>query len=293
MAMLHEREPEKKENIEVKIERKGCDMACQCDPTSFRSYAQAAGILPSTTERHDVMKNYKTKSNANPDVISYPADVKDHKKSGNSVSTPRSGSSTGETNNRRLNSRPNPQFPKVSFINDSVCSLVNAKRVGRSFGFAGFQKRAFTVDRVVPAMNELVERFGSMDAVVIHTGINDLKRKEPAQVAKDLQKSVAALKAKYPKTKVLVSLLAPCRLRLLEKKRAVLNAMLVSEYYSDKTVALICHDNMSHVSFDGIHPTPRGSNIVGNNIGNVVESVLWERPKSKSEEWWRSNIEYY
>jgi hypothetical protein len=79
----------------------------------------------------------------------------------------------------------------------------------------------------------------------------------------------------------------------LEKKRAVLNAMLVSEYYSDKTVALICHDNMSHISFDGIHPTPRGSDIVANNIGSVVESVLWERPRSRSEGWWRRNIEHY
>jgi hypothetical protein len=254
-------------------------------------------VISSPAEVKDHKKNSTIKSNANPDVISCPADVKDPKKvrSGSSIdaSTSHSRIPTGELNKRRLNSRHTSKLPQVSFINDSICNLVNAKRVGRSFGFAGFQKRAFTADRVVPAMDDLVDRFGSMDAVVIHTGINDLKRKDPAQVAKDLQKSVATLKAKYPRTKVLVSLLAPCSLRPLEKKRAVLNAMLVSEYYSDKTVALICHDNMSHISFDGIHPTPRGSDIVANNIGSVVESVLWERPRSRSEGWWRRNIEHY
>jgi len=193
----------------------------------------------------------------------------------------RKGSTEHMTNNRRMNKNAKSSMPKVVMMNDSICNSVSGKRLGRAYGFDAVQRKTYTIDEVLPTLEkELQNQDSPVDGIIIHTGVNDLKQKDPASVHGKFSATVKSLLKRRPSAKIVVSCVAPTRHAELDKKREVLNAMLVTEFKSEKNVVLVFHDNLSYNSLsDGLHPNQRGSSVIARNIGRQVRDLFWERPR--------------
>jgi len=189
----------------------------------------------------------------------------------------------------------NDSLPEVTLFHDSILRGVEGKRLGQSYGFSATTTSTFTIEEVVPTMEAVVkERGKAPDAVVIHCGANNLKREDPKTAGRKLCSAVRKVAEQYPRTKIVVSRVAPTLHQELRQKRAVFNAVLTSELFQEKNIILIHHENLpEHHLRDSIHPNVRGSSILARNIGRTVRSLFWEIPKQKQrrqqERWWGYN----
>lgn len=85
---------------------------------------------------------------------------------------------------------------------------------------------------------------GSLDAIMVHVGVNELKTHNPETVGKDLIKYVYSLLKSHKKKKVIISKIAPMRDNALFAKGEVLNALLYAEFFDEGRVSFISHHQL-------------------------------------------------
>ncbi|KAL8560452.1 hypothetical protein ACOMHN_062554 [Nucella lapillus] len=165
---------------------------------------------------------------------------------------------------------------------------VNGKRLGHSYGFNAISHKAHTINEIQPTLEAVLDKtsFSSnseMDALVIHCGVNDIKNSDPNNASKKLANCIKNVAAVYPRTKIVVSKIAPVRDSELDVKRDLFNALLSSELHNVENVSLANHSNLqthTGVLRDGLHPTRRGSSVLAVNIGRQVCQLFWKIPQT-------------
>ena len=192
-----------------------------------------------------------------------------------------------EDNNSAI--QKNSDLPEVVFVHDSVMSKVNGNRLALSYGFQAEQKTAYKIDDMGPSIKTSVSSSGKqVDAIVIHCGLNDVKKSDPQKCSKAFAKEIKEISAENPNSQIVISKIAPIHDANLEVQRNVFNAMITKELYTTKNVSFIDHTNFNtKMTRDGIHPTTRGASILAGNLGRHIRNLFWKKPRRSAR--WRSS----
>ena len=112
------------------------------------------------------------------------------------------------------------------------------------------------------------------DAIVIHCGTNDLRRqKQPEEIAYEIANFASSIKSK--KNEVVISAIIPCNDRFRDKAKERNDSLLAS-----RNIPFIKHGNIdtrTHINCRGLHLTPRGFKIVGDNIVTFTKNLLFTK----------------
>ena len=189
--------------------------------------------------------------------------------------------------------------PKVLCIHDSMLKRVDPQRLGKSYGLRVARAPAYYVDKVESTTKEQVEKLGEPDAILIHTGINNLKSEDPKQAAMKLVNAVKSIKSNTPKAKIVVSCVATCNYTNLDHKKAIFNAVVTSELFNQERIQVLQHRNFQphHLREDKIHPDHRGTAVLASNIGRVIHSLFYtvvtRKRNHRKFDYWYDHIEEY
>lgn len=173
-------------------------------------------------------------------------------------------------------------LPRVKIVHDSILNGVDANRLGHSYGVHARSIKASTIADVESLLEEKVD---DVDAVVLHVGINDLKKTDATICSTALVDCVKSLSKKNPNLKIVVSRASPTpKLKELNAKRELFNAQTFCHLQNYSNVSFISHENLSsnHCYFkDNLHPSVRGSSVFAGNMGRHVQSLFWEKPRRR------------
>ena len=202
-----------------------------------------------------------------------------------------------ENKNAKTTNLRHSDDEQVLILSDSVLNGVDEKRLGASYDFHCKIKKCYTNNEIEKTFqDEIFENHVTPTITVLHVGVNDLKKVSPQNASTSLIKSVQAIKKISPKTKVVVSSVAPTSKHDLDVKREAYNALNRAEMIHDDTVSFLCHENLDALSYrfmskDGIHPTSYGSSVLARNLGRHISNILWKvvLPRSRKP---RSNNNY-
>jgi hypothetical protein len=182
-------------------------------------------------------------------------------------------------------------LPKVLLIGDSCINDVDPERLGTSYGLNVTKMKASKIEHCLKAASGF-----KADAVVIQTGINDLKLKSAEQASTDMTKVIKQLKRKDNLGRIIVGQVLPTARSELQAKRVIFNALVTANFVDDEDIVFLKHENLNKDKHlvDEIHPTTNGSSIVAANIGRCTERLLWEYPKRNHRQsyparHWRDN----
>lgn len=181
-------------------------------------------------------------------------------------------------------------FPRILCVNDSIMKKVNAKRLGKTYGFQADQKKAYTIKDVELIVKKACDSTNlPYDALAIHVGVNDLQKRAPTLCAKDMTECIRNIKKDHPNLKIAISKIAPTSDPALNVKGDLYNALLVSELSEEKKVTFIHHLNLKARQInlrDGLHPTARGASILAKNCGRRLRDLFWEQPRKSAKHHW-------
>jgi hypothetical protein len=173
----------------------------------------------------------------------------------------------------------NAEVPRVGVLCDSILKGVSFVRLGRSYGFQAKTVNARDTSQVSKAADEML-RDGSIEALVVHTGINNLRDpdSDARKLGSKLAQTVREVAAKHTKLRVIVSQVAPVRDRRMDQRRKLFNASLAAELKNTSNVYMLQHQFYTkHLHADGIHPRQSGSSIIAASLGRLLHGLLWEK----------------
>ena len=189
--------------------------------------------------------------------------------------------------------------PKLLCIHDSMLKRVDPQRLGNSYGLSVARAPAYYVDKVESATKEQVQKLGEPEAILIHSGINNLKSEDPKQAAMNLVKAVKSIRSNTSKAKIIVSCVTTCNYTDLDHKKAIFNSVVTSELFNEDRIQVLQHRNFKphHIREDKIHPDQRGSAILASNIGRVVHSLFYtvvnRKRNHRNPDYWNNHLEDY
>ena len=175
----------------------------------------------------------------------------------------------------------------MSFIiHDSTLNGINPKRLGHSYGLYVFKENAYVIDDIEKAVDNLSEKVKkSPDAVLLHVGINDIKKKDAMSASKAIINSAHNISRKHPDTKIIISTIAPTRDKQTESNRRIFNSSILSESYNNDNIFTTQHENLKtnniYIKNDNIHPTQRGSSVLAGNVGRSLRNFFWIKPRRR------------
>ena len=161
-------------------------------------------------------------------------------------------------------------------------SGVDAERLGHSYGFRATSRKAFKFEDLTSSVLSTTSSTEEPDAILVHCGINDIKKASPHEMSESFVKKIKDLSTKSPQTKI-VSKIAPMKNAELEVKRKLFNAFNSSKLFDSKNISLVDHENLftsKSVLSDGVHPTSRGASVLAGNVGRHLRDLFWTRPRS-------------
>ena len=177
-------------------------------------------------------------------------------------------------------------LPETFIIHDSTLHAIQPDRLGNSYGVHVNKAIAYTTADIEAAVETLTKRTNkSPDAILIHVGINDIKKKDANSASKNLLTSLTNLSHTHPNSKIVISKIAPTLDKTLKIKQNLFNALISAELYDNKHIHIIGHDNLktnySYLRRDNIHPTQRGASVLAGNIGRSLRNMFWQMPQSR------------
>ncbi|KAK7501938.1 hypothetical protein BaRGS_00006690 [Batillaria attramentaria] len=204
-----------------------------------------------------------------------------------------SSSESGDESDREEeeNDKDDNPAPRVLILHDSILRALDPERLGDSYGLQVEKQKASTVE-------DCASKSGGQtpEAIVIHTGINNLKTETAEKASEKFVSVVQELASKHPDAKIVVSKLVPTHRQDLQAKRELYNAMVFSALHQKERVSFINHDTLGSKPAkayydDDIHPSKRGAGIMAGSIGRHLSQLLWEKPaahvKNKSRRHYR------
>ena len=167
--------------------------------------------------------------------------------------------------------------PVITVVGDSIVRGIGKQEINRTVHkYNSFVKTfpgATTEDMesyIIPTLKR------NPDVLIIHCGTNDLRKEDPGKIATKITR--VALQAKKTVQKVAVSsILARGDSDHLERKRVQVNMML-QKSLADNEIDLIEHEvfdtDWRHLLYDdGIHLNDDGTNVLGNDFVNYINSI--------------------
>ena len=157
-----------------------------------------------------------------------------------------------------------------------------------SYGLQVASKKAYSIDQVMNAANEASKELQpAPDCVVLHTGVNDLKGKDPIACSKKMAAAVENIQMTFPHSHIVISKVIPAKPKTFEGKRAVFNAHAFSEIVekNDRNITFVSHENIrtwKHLQ-DDIHPNDHGASVMARNLGQHLHRLFWEQPRRKRQ----------
>lgn len=173
-------------------------------------------------------------------------------------------------------------LPSVLIIHDSVLRDLDPERLGRRVGAKITKKQANTLSECVTVIQEM--KCPTPEAIVISSGVNDLKSKRGEEACNQLKTFVNEANKKYPSTHVVINKLAPTKFDDIEARREVYNALNFDTFREKRNTSFVCNDNAVQIKPDGIHPTKRGMGVLARNMGQHLEKVLWQKIQTKNND---------
>lgn len=196
-------------------------------------------------------------------------------------------------NSQKKEKENTSDLPVTFIIHDSVLKGLEPERLGQAYGVHAEAEKAYVLDDLEKAVESLANKSNkSPDAILVHVGVNDLKKKDVKTASRDLKKGVHNIRQKHPKAKIILSNIAPTRNHNLERKRKLLNTTM-SELSDKKNIFTAGHENLksrySYIQRDNIHPTTRGTSVLAGNVGRALRSLFWQlpRPRRRHTQWSR------
>nr|KAG5713692.1 hypothetical protein BaRGS_024740 [Batillaria attramentaria] len=177
------------------------------------------------------------------------------------------------------NGKDDNPAPRVLTLHDSILRALDPERLGDSYGLQMEKQNASKVE-------DCASKSGGQtpEAIVIHTGINNLKTETAEKASEKFVSVVQDLASKHPDAKIVVSKLDRATEPTdLQAKRELYNAMVFSALHQKERVSFINHDTLSSKAAkvyydDDIHPSKRGADMMAGNIGRHLSQLLWEKP---------------
>ena len=177
---------------------------------------------------------------------------------------------------------PKYDLPRTVIVHDSVMSGIEEDRLGLSYGIEIKSSRAYRIEQIEKALDSATANEPQPEAILIHCGINNLQEKDATTAAKSMLASVQNIKKKHPRSKIVLSKIAPTRDPNLEVKRNLFNALITAELFDSKLITTVSHDNLitnKNYMGDTIHPNRRGTSVLAGNIGRALRDLFWQRPR--------------
>ena len=165
----------------------------------------------------------------------------------------------------------------VLFLHDSLGKPVNATLCQRE-GLSTEKALTYTLAEAKTCITRMKK---APRLIVLHVGTNDLptknRRDEIDGVLDKVDDLVATIKTKFPKTKILLSLLLP-RLDCGWKKRFVqyVNSCLQIDFLDDPRVTLCEHPDVDEelLAVDKLHLKPEGTAKLAMNLRRAIALAL-------------------
>ena len=110
---------------------------------------------------------------------------------------------------------------KVSIVHDSVLKRVHGGKLGNGYGCNVRKEVAYTLEDAEHSLNQInnLEKNAKPEAVVVHVGINDLKRSDEKKSAKKCVQIITKFAKENPKIKVIYSKVTPTKKVEINKKK--------------------------------------------------------------------------
>ena len=220
------------------------EVAARKVPTFNGNTAEHDGLSADQSKKQE--KQEKTKSNidlnknGSNNVKKATDDVKNTTVADDDNPIPKTSSSSSSTH------IPEPDLPTVFFIHDSVMKNIDPKRLGHSYGCKVLSEKAYTVEHIEKAVASLVEKTTKPpEAIVIHCGLNDTKKKSHDIASKDMSRCITNIQSMFPNIKIMISKIAPTHEKKLEVTRNAFNAMISAEFYDKKGISFVRYVTIS------------------------------------------------
>ena len=233
------------------------------------------------------------------DVMSKSSKKQESKDSNRPSSQSRNFFQKKETHVGKRNQKENKHFasdlPKVWAIHDSVLKKIDRRRLGHGYGFDLHMSKAYTIKE---AKAELLKQCDyDPDTILLHVGVNDLQRDSAENCSTATLDLVDVACELYPKSKVVISHVAPTSMPDLQTKCNLFNALNASKLLKKRNVSFVSHANLktdtSRLQPDKIHPTDRGVSVIAGNIGRHIHYMYWEKVEPRRQRLPRLNDEYH
>ncbi|KAL8571122.1 hypothetical protein ACOMHN_010583 [Nucella lapillus] len=174
----------------------------------------------------------------------------------------------------------NPQLPTVVIIHDSVLNGVDPDRLGRSYGLNVKRKKAFVSEQCTWKTSS-----APPDVVLVHVGINDIRRTDAETDSSNLASAIIKLREQLsPDSKLVISKATGTSKKELTHEVNLFNALLFTKLHDTENTFFVGHDSLRPLQHlqDEVHPNKRGASLLAVNIGRYLEDLLWEKPKEKT-----------
>ena len=211
---------------------------------------------------------------------SLPATPKDKKGSdtddSETSSTTSESSSANNTDHEATATMEDDSLPRLLILHDSIMNGVDHARLGRSYGLQVTKKKAATITDCL----QTAEKATPHDAILLHTGVNDLKTTGAQDVSQRLVTCFKTILATNKNAQVIVSKATPTTRPDLTAKRELFNAFCFTALHDSDQFTFVAHDN-AQIGHDDLHLTPRGASIVAGNTRRHVAGLLWQKQWSR------------
>ena len=241
---------------------------------------------PSRTQTDDITEpashNVSVSVNKESGVKCTTGQKEDDKKGMNSSSKVKLGEKE-----KPQNDPTNIDYPTVLFLTDSIMKGVESKRLGKAYDFQNHMTRCYTSEEIIPTLQKETDKLKvKVDAVVIHVGINDLKKKSPNEASSDFVRNIKQVKEKLPNTRLMISKVAPVRDEEKNANRELFNALTKSSLRGAPDILFVDHENVNpydcqHLANDGIHPNDAGTRVLAANMGRHIRDMMWKKKKGR------------
>jgi len=185
-----------------------------------------------------------------------------------------SSSNSGiQTNmNRTLNTEDNNGTYDILMIHDSICKDIDINRLLRRTNRRGVKQTTYTVPEVQKFASENLIHAST---IILHVGINDLKKMSADEAFIDYENVVKILMEKS--NSVLLSLATPCSFGMLNHKVSEFNDKVYTRFCNMENVRISTNVNFSergrlctHLYKDAIRLSSEGVSVLAANIKRTL-----------------------
>ena len=187
----------------------------------------------------------------------------------------------------------------VVMLHDSICHEIDINRMLRFTNRSGNKYTTYTIPQALEFSNE---KLSYASSVILHVGINDLKKVPVEDAFQEYEKLVLDLTTKCDS--LVLSLVTPCDYQMLQQKIQEFNGKVVDKFRGASKVQISFNSNFirngrlfADLFRDSIRLSPDGVSVLASNLkrallGDVRTSNNNMQPRKLNMEYGRSGQFY-